>query len=83
MRTQYKKMATAFLAAAAVATMGAVCCGASDKGTDRGDPEMALTLPSTAFEANDSIPSLYTCDGDDISPPLSWSGVPESTRTVP
>ena len=40
---------------------------------------MALTLTSSAFEHNATIPPLYTCDSDNISPPLSISGVPEST----
>lgn len=43
---------------------------------------MALTITSTAFKDGDMIPSQYTCDGRDISPPLAWSGVPEGTRTL-
>jgi hypothetical protein len=34
--------------------------------------EMALT--STAFEDGEAIPRRHTCDGDDLSPPLAWSG---------
>jgi Raf kinase inhibitor-like YbhB/YbcL family protein len=41
----------------------------------------AISLTSTAFEDGGSIPYLYTCEGDDISPPLQWSGAPVSTRT--
>jgi Raf kinase inhibitor-like YbhB/YbcL family protein len=33
-------------------------------------------LSSSAFEDNGTIPSLYTCDGDNISPPLTMTGVP-------
>lgn len=33
-------------------------------------------LTSTAFEANGYIPAKYTCDGRNISPPLSWQGAP-------
>jgi Raf kinase inhibitor-like YbhB/YbcL family protein len=40
-----------------------------------------LTLSSTAFAPNASIPSKYTCDGTQISPPLSISGAPEGTKT--
>jgi Raf kinase inhibitor-like YbhB/YbcL family protein len=43
---------------------------------------MSLTLESTAFIHNDDIPSRYTCDGDDISPPLQWSGVPQGTESL-
>ncbi|MGO9572028.1 MAG: YbhB/YbcL family Raf kinase inhibitor-like protein, partial [Desulfomonilaceae bacterium] len=28
------------------------------------------------------IPKLYTCDGQDISPPLSWSGVPAEAKSI-
>jgi Raf kinase inhibitor-like YbhB/YbcL family protein len=40
-----------------------------------------ISLTSTAFEHGGGIPYLYTCEGDDISPPLQWSGAPVSTRT--
>ena len=41
---------------------------------------MALKLTSPAFTANGSIPSRYTCEGDDISPPLRWSDPPSGTK---
>jgi Raf kinase inhibitor-like YbhB/YbcL family protein len=37
---------------------------------------MSITLTSPAFKHRGDIPVRYTCDGEDISPPLSWSGVP-------
>lgn len=43
---------------------------------------MSLTLVSSAFRHNGDIPARYTCDGDDVSPPLSWSGVPAGTRSL-
>lgn len=42
---------------------------------------MALTLTSTAFDAGGPIPPIYTCDGNDISPPLAWSGAPAGTKS--
>ena len=42
--------------------------------------EMKLT--STAFKEGQPIPRTYTCDGVNISPPLEWSGVPKTTKTV-
>jgi len=43
---------------------------------------MALTLTSSAFVAGASIPGIHTCDGGDISPPLSWSGVPAAAKSL-
>jgi hypothetical protein len=43
---------------------------------------MTLKLTSTAFADGASIPARYTCEGDDISPPLSWSGVPKGTKSL-
>lgn len=40
-----------------------------------------IQLTSTAFEQGDPIPYVYTCEGDDVSPPLQWSGAPVSTRS--
>ncbi len=37
---------------------------------------MGLSLTSTAFKEGAPIPVVYTCDGADHSPPLSWKGVP-------
>lgn len=41
-----------------------------------------MKLESPAFEANAVIPSRHTCDGEDISPPLRWSGVPPLTKSL-
>ncbi len=40
-----------------------------------------ITLTSPAFENQGRIPSNYTCDGEDVSPPLMWVSVLEKTRT--
>jgi len=42
---------------------------------------MGLTITSSAFAANAAMPSLYTCEGKDISPPLAWSGAPAGTKS--
>jgi Raf kinase inhibitor-like YbhB/YbcL family protein len=43
---------------------------------------MALTLTSSAFKQGGKIPSKYTCEGDDVSPPLAVGGVPEGTKSL-
>jgi Raf kinase inhibitor-like YbhB/YbcL family protein len=39
-----------------------------------------FTLESNAFQNAERIPSRYTCEGDDISPPLHWRDSPEGTQ---
>ena len=43
---------------------------------------MAMVLTSDSFSHQGEIPARYTCEGADISPPLSWSGVPEGARSL-
>jgi Raf kinase inhibitor-like YbhB/YbcL family protein len=43
---------------------------------------MSLMLTSLAFEEGEAIPEEHTCDGDNVSPSLSWSGVPAGTRSL-
>jgi len=38
-------------------------------------------LRSSAFAMQSAIPARYTCEGDDVSPPLAWSAPPEGTRS--
>lgn len=41
---------------------------------------MAIVVTSPAFTQGSPIPSKYTCDGQDVSPPLRWGGVPQGAR---
>ena len=41
-----------------------------------------LEVSSTAFAPGAAIPARYTCSGEDLSPPLSFSGVPPSARSL-
>jgi Raf kinase inhibitor-like YbhB/YbcL family protein len=41
-----------------------------------------LIVSSPAFENNKLIPSKYTCDGDNVSPPLTIEGVPDETKSL-
>jgi Raf kinase inhibitor-like YbhB/YbcL family protein len=42
-----------------------------------------FTLTSSAFTGGGTIPKRYTCDGEDVSPPLSWSGVAGGAGEAP
>ena len=41
-----------------------------------------MDLSSTAFTQGSDMPSRYTCEGDDLAPPLRWSDVPDRTRSL-
>src|SRR5439155_49649 len=41
-----------------------------------------MVLKTSAFEAGGMIPKKYTCDGSDVSPPLSWSEVPAGAKSL-
>ena len=43
---------------------------------------MALTISSPAFAAGGSIPAKYTCEGQDVSPALTWTGVPAGAKSL-
>src|SRR5262245_47546968 len=43
---------------------------------------MSLVLTSAAFAALGAIPSLHTCEGRDVSPPLAWTGVPAAAKSL-
>lgn len=43
---------------------------------------MPLTLSSPSFQHQGEIPSRFTCEGQDVSPALSWSGLPEGTKSL-
>jgi Raf kinase inhibitor-like YbhB/YbcL family protein len=52
----------------------------SDAAQPTGKATMQLT--STAFNEGAAIPSKYTCDERDISPPLKWTGAPAEAKTI-
>jgi Raf kinase inhibitor-like YbhB/YbcL family protein len=43
---------------------------------------MTLEITSSAFSNGEMIPARYTCDGSDVSPDLSWRGVPNSAKSL-
>jgi Raf kinase inhibitor-like YbhB/YbcL family protein len=40
-----------------------------------------MRMTSTSFDREGAIPSKHTSDGEDVSPPLAWSGAPEGTKS--
>src|ERR1043165_5366677 len=42
----------------------------------------ALQIFSAGVQSGQSIPAKYTCDGANISPPLTWSGVPANAKSL-
>ena len=41
-----------------------------------------IDVTSSAFVQDEEIPVVYSCAGQNISPPLAWSGIPDDTREV-
>lgn len=41
-----------------------------------------ISVTSPAFHAGAPIPARYTCSGDDVSPPLAWTGVPGGAKSL-
>lgn len=62
----------------------ASCQGGGGSGTiaDGEEPAPTIRLTSPVFDVGQEIPERNTCDADDLSPPLAWSGVPPATRTL-
>lgn len=59
------------------------CAGESQTVKEnKGAEEMEIKITSSAFEEGGMIPSKYTCDGADISPPLQWDSVPDGTASI-
>jgi hypothetical protein len=64
-----------------LAGLAACSSGDGQPRAERALPE-PITVSSPAFTAGSPIPLRFTCDGDDVSPPLAWSGVPTGTVEV-
>lgn len=70
-----------------LATLAAACGGGDDNNGD-GDSTTTpaatgpMVFESAAFGSGQPVPAEYTCDGDDTSPPLTWSGVPTDAESL-
>jgi hypothetical protein len=71
------------------AMFAAAACGASDRAANQAQGERPvesaaitrLDLTSTAFKDGQPIPTIYTCDGANHSPPLAWGEPPQGTKS--
>ena len=50
--------------------------------TEAEEASMSMTITSSAFAHNGSMPKQYTCEGKDTSPPLTWSGIPGRAKSL-
>lgn len=62
------------------ATSSAAATTATPGEGSRGTAYPAMMLASKAFENGGAIPEVYTCDGDNTSPPLEWTVAPSNAR---
>ncbi len=65
-----------------VLIMEAGCSAQDTPATSEGVMEMTIQITSSAFTEGGNIPLQYTCDDVDVSPPLSWSGIPTDTVSL-
>lgn len=50
--------------------------------TEEREEIMSIQLTSAAFEDGGMIPKKFTCDSENASPPLKWSGIPDGTQSI-
>ncbi len=80
-----KGRATGMVAASAMVAGILLSCGSRTSALDSAGLEkgaaMGFVLKSSTLTPNDPIPRKFTCDGDDVSPPLAWDAAPAGTRS--
>jgi Raf kinase inhibitor-like YbhB/YbcL family protein len=69
-------------AAAAALVVGGCRDASVSPGPPAGKTAAAIVVSSASFPTGASIPPQYTCDGGDQSPQLSWTSVPEGTKSI-
>jgi len=47
-----------------------------------GETTMSIVFTSSAFKEGETIPVEYTCNGQNISPPLAWTNLPTDTQSL-
>jgi Raf kinase inhibitor-like YbhB/YbcL family protein len=65
-----------------IGTIGLLCNPIQGKPMNKNKQHTnRFSLYSNAFENQTAIPAMYTCDGKNISPALTWQGIPEGTKS--
>lgn len=65
---------------AGVAALSIFCAVVGREG--KGAAAATFRLKSSSFDPEKPIPAKYTCEGADVSPPLSWSSLPPGTKSL-
>lgn len=76
---------TRALAATAIGlvTLAASAAGAEEKkDKESGKGDIRMTIRSPSFDHEGEIPARFTCEGDDVSPALAWSGIPDGAKAL-
>ena len=71
----------------ALATLALLLTGCGDDASSsptgfRAEATDTIEVTSTAFADGEPIPEKYTCDGEEVSPPLAWPGIPSEADAV-
>jgi Raf kinase inhibitor-like YbhB/YbcL family protein len=68
------------------AVLVTIMLGACERDAERSQEPIEggtlLEIASPAFSEGDTVPIQFTCDGDNLSPPLSWSGIPDDAEEL-
>lgn len=63
-------------------TLALASCDTPRRNPPKDTKLMTIKITSSAFESGSTIPKLYTCDDKNVSPPLSWTGVPAEAKSL-
>jgi Raf kinase inhibitor-like YbhB/YbcL family protein len=76
------QMKQGLLSLLAVYVLLGACSSRVSPGIQKGAQAMEIQVTSAAFKEGESIPEVYTCDGQNIPPPLAWSGIPKEAKAL-
>ncbi len=61
---------------------GAICLAQPEAPQRKEEAAMIIEVTSAAFAEGGTIPAKYTCEGEDVSPPLAWKGIPVESKSL-